>query len=170
MSPDAVGGALFDTLVGALRQGGRYSSSGAIAGPVVDFDLRQMIYKDPQLTGATIVPPGTAPRLVRLIEQGLLRPLLAAQYPLHELAAAQEAFMEKRHVGSCRYHDLMLSVRAGGGRRSVSRRLLVDCAALLQFVRPGLRRLDGERGRSRHHADIGRQLLHRRRLPLRYVP
>lgn len=97
---DVVGGALFGHLVGALRQGGRYSSSGAIAGPVVDFDLRQMIYKDLQLTGATIVPPGTAPRLVRLIEQGLLRPLLAAQYPLHELAAAQEAFMEKRHVGN----------------------------------------------------------------------
>lgn len=97
---DVVGGALFGHLVEALRHGGRYSTSGAIAGPIVDFDLRQLIYKDLQLTGATIVPPGTAPRLARLIEQGLLRPLLAAQYPLHELAAAQEAFMEKRHVGN----------------------------------------------------------------------
>jgi NADPH:quinone reductase-like Zn-dependent oxidoreductase len=97
---DVVGGGLFGHLVEALRHGGRYSTSGAIAGPVVDFDLRQLIYKDLQLTGATIVPPGTAPRLVSLIEQGLLRPLLAAQYPLRELAAAQEAFMEKRHVGN----------------------------------------------------------------------
>ncbi|MER9007999.1 alcohol dehydrogenase family protein [Mesorhizobium sp. M0862] len=97
---DVVGGGLFRLLVEALRHGGRYSTSGAIAGPFVDFDLRQLIYKDLQLTGATIVPPGTAPRLIRLIERGLLRPLLAAQFPLRELAAAQEAFLEKRHVGN----------------------------------------------------------------------
>ncbi|MER8785758.1 alcohol dehydrogenase family protein [Mesorhizobium sp. M1006] len=97
---DVVGGRFFGYLIEVLRHGGRYSSSGAIAGPVVDFDLRQLIYKDLQLTGATIVPPGTAPRLVRLIEQNLIRPLLAAQYPLRELTAAQQAFMEKRHVGN----------------------------------------------------------------------
>ncbi|ADV14809.1 Zn-dependent oxidoreductase, NADPH:quinone reductase [Mesorhizobium australicum WSM2073] len=97
---DVVGGSVFGYLIEALRHGGRYSTSGAIAGPVVEFDLRQLVYKDLQLTGATIVPPGTASRLVRLIERGLLKPILAAQYPLRELAAAQQAFMEKRHVGN----------------------------------------------------------------------
>ncbi|MGX9182105.1 alcohol dehydrogenase family protein [Mesorhizobium sp. BHbdii] len=97
---DVVGGRTFSHLVTALRQGGRYSSSGAISGPVVDFDLRTLIYKDLQLTGATIVPPGTARRLVDLIERGLLRPLLAAEYALPDLAKAQQAFMEKRHVGN----------------------------------------------------------------------
>ncbi|MDX6752432.1 alcohol dehydrogenase family protein [Geminicoccaceae bacterium 1502E] len=97
---DVVGGRGFMQLVDALRQGGRYSSSGAIAGPKVDFDLRQLVYKDLQLTGATIVPPGTMARLVSLIEQGLLRPLLAATFPLEDLARAQEAFMEKSHVGN----------------------------------------------------------------------
>jgi threonine dehydrogenase-like Zn-dependent dehydrogenase len=29
---------------------------GAIAGPLVEFDLRQLVYKDLQMTGATIVP------------------------------------------------------------------------------------------------------------------
>lgn len=97
---DVVGGRTFHHLVGALRQGGRYSTSGAISGPIVDFDLRQLIYKDLQLTGATIVPPGTARRLVDLIERGFLRPLLAAEYALPDLAKAQQAFMEKRHVGN----------------------------------------------------------------------
>jgi len=55
---DVVGGSTFMHLIGALRQGGRYSASGAISGPMAQFDLRQMIYKDLQLTGATIVPPG----------------------------------------------------------------------------------------------------------------
>ena len=97
---DVVGGPTFVALIDALRQGGRYSSSGAIAGPTVEFNLRQLIYKDLQLTGATIVPPGTMKRLVGLIEQGLLKPLLAQTFPLAELGAAQEAFMAKSHIGN----------------------------------------------------------------------
>ncbi len=97
---DVVGGKSFMPLIGALRQGGRFSSSGAIAGPLVEFDLRQLVYKDLQLTGATIVPPGTMRRLVGLVEQGLLRPLLAQTFPLRELGRAQEAFLQKRHVGN----------------------------------------------------------------------
>jgi NADPH:quinone reductase-like Zn-dependent oxidoreductase len=97
---DVVGGQMFMPLINSLRQGGRYSSSGSISGPLVEFDLRQLIYKDLQLTGATIVPPGTMNRIVSLIEQGLLKPLLAKAFPLHELAQAQEAFMQKKHVGN----------------------------------------------------------------------
>ncbi len=97
---DVVGGTLFAPLVGALRQRGRYSSSGAIAGPIVSFDLRQLIYKDLQFTGATITPPGLFARACRLIETGQLTPQLAATFPLQELAAAQEEFIAKRHVGN----------------------------------------------------------------------
>ena len=97
---DVVGGDMFMPLVNALRQGGRYSSSGSIAGPLVDFDLRQLVYKDLQLTGATIVPPGTMRRLVSLIEQDLLKPLLAQSFALRDLAQAQETFMLKKHIGN----------------------------------------------------------------------
>ncbi len=97
---DVVGGDSFMPLINALRQGGRYSSSGSIAGPLVEFDLRQLVYKDLQLTGATIVPPGTMRRLVGLIEQDLLRPLLAQTFPLRDLGKAQEAFLQKKHVGN----------------------------------------------------------------------
>ncbi len=97
---DVVGGKTFMPLVNALRQGGRYSTSGCISGPMVEFDLRQLVYKDLQFTGATIVPPGTMVRLVGLIEQGLLKPLLAETFALKDLAQAQEAFMRKAHVGN----------------------------------------------------------------------
>ena len=76
---------------------------------MVEFDLRQLVYKDLQLTGATIVPPGTMRRLVSLIEQGLLKPLLAQTFPLEDLGQAQEKFMLKqrllmaRHVGREEY-------------------------------------------------------------------
>lgn len=97
---DVVGGTTFTALTNALRHAGRYSTSGTISGPMVNFDLRQLVYKDLQLTGATIVPPGTMARIVTLIEQGLLKPLLAETFPLAELGKAQEAFMAKRYVGN----------------------------------------------------------------------
>lgn len=97
---DVVGAPMFMPLLNALRQGGRYSSCGCIGGQIAQVDLRQIIYKDLQLTGATIAPPGTMHRIVRMIESGALKPLLAATYPLKELAQAQKAFMTKRHVGN----------------------------------------------------------------------
>ena len=100
MALDVVGGNSFMPLIDALRQGGRYSTSGAIAGPMVDFDLRQLVYKDLQLTGATIVPPGTMRRIVNLVAAGQLRPLLAQTFRLAELGRAQQAFLQKRHIGN----------------------------------------------------------------------
>ena len=101
---DVVGGTMFMPLINALRQGGRYSTSGCISGPMVNFDLRQLVYKDLQLTGATIVPGGTMQRLVNLINKGSLRPLLAKSYPLRDLALAQEAFIAKKYVGNIVVH------------------------------------------------------------------
>jgi NADPH:quinone reductase-like Zn-dependent oxidoreductase len=97
---DVVGAPMFMPLINALRQGGRYSTSGCIAGPMAAFDLRQLIYKDLQRTGATICPPGTMRRVVRMIETGALKPLLAGTYALADLRRAQEAFLTKTHLGN----------------------------------------------------------------------
>jgi len=97
---DVVGGNMFAPLISSLRQRGRYSSSGAIAGPMVEIDLRQLIYKDLQLTGATVTPPGMFRRAVKLISTGQLRPLLAQSFPLKDLRVAQEVFMSKAHIGN----------------------------------------------------------------------
>jgi NADPH:quinone reductase-like Zn-dependent oxidoreductase len=45
--------------------------------------------------------------LVRLIEDGDLKPVVAATYPLEQLRGAQEEFLQKRFVGS-----LVIDVRA----------------------------------------------------------
>lgn len=97
---DVVGGDAFPTVIEALKRGGRYTCSGAIAGPIVSLDLRTMYLNDLTFTGATILPPNIFPDLVGYIERGEVRPLLAATYPLEELHAAQEAFMAKKHVGN----------------------------------------------------------------------
>ena len=97
---DVVGGGLWPQLIDALRHGGRYTCSGAIAGPIVEFDLRTFYLRDLTFTGATVVPPGTFGRLVGYIERGEVRPVLAGAYPLRELWRAQEAFLAKKHVGN----------------------------------------------------------------------
>ena len=97
---DVVGGALWPELIAALARGGRYTCSGAIAGPVVSFDLRTFYLRDLVFTGATVPPPGVFADLVGYIERGEIRPLLAATWPLGDLVAAQEAFIAKRHVGN----------------------------------------------------------------------
>jgi NADPH:quinone reductase-like Zn-dependent oxidoreductase len=97
---DVVGGPMFPALLDILVRGGRYTCAGAIAGPIVELDLRTMYLKDLTFTGATIVPPGTFGRLIKYIEDGEIRPLLAATYPLQEFVDAQKAFVAKKHVGN----------------------------------------------------------------------
>ena len=97
---DVVGGPAWPDLIDVLARGGRYTCSGAIAGPIVELDLRTFYLRDLTFTGATIVPPGTFADLVGYIERGEVRPLLAETYPLEGLHDAQRAFIAKKHVGN----------------------------------------------------------------------
>ena len=46
------------------------------------------------------MPPGVFADLVGYIERGEIKPLLAATYPLEDLRDAQQAFIDKKHVGN----------------------------------------------------------------------
>ncbi len=96
---DNVAGVNFGSMLKVLRRGGRYVSSGAIAGPVVELDLRDMYLRDITLMGCTAWDFPVFPNLISYIEKGEIRPLLAYTYPLARIADAQRAFQEKRHVG-----------------------------------------------------------------------
>ena len=87
------------TMLRLLRPGGRYATAGAIAGPLVELDLRTLYLKDLSLFGATVLGAGVFAELVGHIETGRIRPLVAATYPLCEIAVAQAEFLAKRHVG-----------------------------------------------------------------------
>ena len=100
VAADVVGGPNWSAVIDVLERGGRYTCSGAIAGPVVEFDLRTFYLRDLTLTGSTVIDPEVMPNLVRYIEADEIRPVLAATYPLEELREAQAAFIEKRHTGN----------------------------------------------------------------------
>jgi NADPH:quinone reductase-like Zn-dependent oxidoreductase len=96
---DVAGGAQFGALLQVLRPGGRYAVAGAIAGPLVELDLRTLYLKDLSLFGCTVLGSGVFAELVGHIASGRIHPLVAATYPLRDIATAQAAFLTKRHVG-----------------------------------------------------------------------
>jgi NADPH:quinone reductase-like Zn-dependent oxidoreductase len=96
---DNVAGPRFDAMLKVLRRGGRYTSSGAIGGPIVSLDMRTLYLKDITLVGCTAWDEPVFPNLVGYIERGEIRPLVAATYPLERIADAQREFLLKRHVG-----------------------------------------------------------------------
>ena len=96
---DVVGGATFGPLLQVLKRGGRYAVAGAISGAQVRLDLRTLYLKDLTLHGCTVPPPQLFERLVGYIERGEIRPVVAKIFRLCELAAAQQAFLDKAYVG-----------------------------------------------------------------------
>jgi len=97
---DIAGGPFWPKLIDILERGGRYTCSGAIAGPMVELDLRTFYLRDLTFTGSTVIGPEVMPNLIRYIENGDIRPTLAATYPLEQLREAQAAFIAKEHTGN----------------------------------------------------------------------
>ncbi|MFY9481041.1 MAG: alcohol dehydrogenase family protein [Ilumatobacteraceae bacterium] len=96
---DNVGGPHFAGELVTLKRGGRYASSGAIGGPMVNLDLRTMYLKDVTLIGCTAWDEPVFPSLISYIETNALRPLVAKTFALSEIVVAQQEFLEKNHVG-----------------------------------------------------------------------
>ena len=96
---DLVGGMKWPALLDVLKRGGRYITAGAIAGPIVDLDLRTLYLKDLTLKGSTWQDREAFENLIHLIEQNKIKPMIAATFPLHEIGKAQEMFLDKGFVG-----------------------------------------------------------------------
>ncbi|RUU53546.1 Zn-dependent oxidoreductase, partial [Mesorhizobium sp. M7A.T.Ca.TU.009.01.1.1] len=96
---DLVGGAIFNDLLRILRPEGRYTTAGAIAGPVVQFDLRTMYLKQLQLHGSSQGTRADFRRIVGYIEARKIRPLVGGVYKLSDFHHAQADFIAKDFVG-----------------------------------------------------------------------
>lgn len=107
---DVVGGNYFNLMIKALEPRGRYVSCGAIArgryvsceaiaNPMVTLDLRDLIYRDLEMIGATRLESDVFQRLVEYLEKGLLKPLVAKVFNLYEIKEAQDYFKTKNFCG-----------------------------------------------------------------------
>ena len=96
---DNVSGPGLGVLLQCLRRGGRYVTSGAIAGPLVTIDKRTLYLNDLTLFGCTAWDEPVFAGLIADLERGVVRPLLAGTYPLAGIAEAQTALLERRGAG-----------------------------------------------------------------------
>ena len=96
---DLVAGDQWGQLLEILKPGGRYATAGAIAGPLVELDVRTLYLKDLTFFGCTKQPKEVFTNLISYIEQNKISPLVAETYPLKNIKAAQEDFLRKKYSG-----------------------------------------------------------------------
>ena len=96
---DVVAGPMFRTLLNVLRPEGRYVTAGAIAGPLVELDLRTVYLKHLDLIGSTQGSREDFARVRDLAISGRIRPVLAETYPLEDIARAQADFVARDFIG-----------------------------------------------------------------------
>jgi alcohol dehydrogenase len=96
---DVVGGAGWQHRLEALLPGGRYATSGAVAGPLVQGDLRTIYLNDLTIFGATHQPPEVFAGLVSLINAARIRPVVSQTYALRDIGQAQADLAAGRYAG-----------------------------------------------------------------------
>ncbi|MGB1257170.1 MAG: alcohol dehydrogenase family protein [Thiolinea sp.] len=96
---DLVAGDGWPPLLDILKRGGRYATAGAIAGPLVELDVRTLYLKDLTFYGCTYQDEAAFRNLVSYIENNEIRPLVAKTYPLQDIVQAQQDFLAKQFTG-----------------------------------------------------------------------
>ncbi len=96
---DLVAGKNWSELLEILKPFGRYAVAGAIAGPMVEMDVRTLYLKDLSLFGCTVLGESVFSRLIKRIEKSEVSPIIAKTFSLSQIHEAQKLFETKRHIG-----------------------------------------------------------------------
>ncbi len=106
---DMVGASYFDKNLHALNTGGRIVYIAALAGPVLDVPVMQIMQKRAVITGSTLRPrsadekarlAGEVERVVwPWIAAGKLKPIIDAVFPLEDASLAHAHLEAGEHVG-----------------------------------------------------------------------
>jgi NADPH:quinone reductase-like Zn-dependent oxidoreductase len=95
---DLVAGKQWPDLLEVLKPFGRYAVAGAIAGALVELDVRTLYLKDLSFFGCTVLDESVFGNLVKRIEAEKIKPV-SSIFPLSQIAEAQKQFETKQHVG-----------------------------------------------------------------------
>jgi NADPH2:quinone reductase len=105
---DPVGGALFDQCMRCINWYGRVLVIGFAAGDIPRVPINLILLKSCQLVGVfygawSARSPDEAAanftEILNLYGEGRIQPLVGAEYPLHDYAAALRCLMERRAIG-----------------------------------------------------------------------
>ncbi len=82
-----------------LRKGGRLLTVGNTGGPKVEFDNRYMFGRHLSIIGSTMSTLSEFSKVMDLIVQGKLKPVIDRIYPLEQAAAAQKRLEQDQQLG-----------------------------------------------------------------------
>jgi NADPH:quinone reductase-like Zn-dependent oxidoreductase len=94
-----VGAATWEDSVNSLARNGRLVTCGATTGFDVRLDLRHVFAKELTLMGSYMGSKHELVHVLKLVESGLLRPVVSHTFPLQEAARAQETLENREHFG-----------------------------------------------------------------------
>ena len=83
-----------ETLFGSirsLRKGGRILIVGNTSGPIAEVDLRYIFSKQISIIGSTMAPHSDFVRVMNLVFDGTLKPVVGATYPMAKVVEAHQA-------------------------------------------------------------------------------
>lgn len=86
---DNVGADTFMDSIRSTRIGGRILVVGGTSGPVVEIDLRQIFFRHLSIIGSTMGPHQDFIRVMNLVFDGTLTPVIGAVLPLEKVREAQ---------------------------------------------------------------------------------
>lgn len=95
-----VGATTWAKSIACLPKGGRLVTCGATTGHDVTIDLRTLFYKSISLLGSTMGSKGELFRVLQLVEEGRLKPVLDRVMPLADAAAAHQVLTERQSFGN----------------------------------------------------------------------
>lgn len=94
-----VGAATFERSVRSLARGGRLVTCGATTGGKVELSLHQVFFKNLAILGSTMGSKGQLWTILRLVEAGRLRPVVAKTLPLDGLRDAHRELEARTWFG-----------------------------------------------------------------------
>lgn len=94
-----VGSATWEKSIKALAVGGRLVTCGATSGYTGQTDIRYVYSKQLSILGSYMASKGELLRVVDLVRQRRLKPVVDKVYPLAEAAKAQERMENREHFG-----------------------------------------------------------------------
>jgi NADPH:quinone reductase-like Zn-dependent oxidoreductase len=94
-----VGGEVFAKSILASAWGGRIVTCGATAGFTPTIDLRHVFFRQIEILGSTMGPKGDLFRVLRLVEEGKLRPVVDRVLPLWSAVEGHRLLEERKAFG-----------------------------------------------------------------------
>jgi NADPH:quinone reductase-like Zn-dependent oxidoreductase len=94
-----VGSATWEKSIKALAVGGRLVTCGATTGYTGQTDIRYLYSRHLSILGSYMASKAELLKVVELVKQRRLKPVVDKVYPLAEAASAQERMEKREHFG-----------------------------------------------------------------------